>query len=165
MRRVPQDGSPAGGRRTGKGIPGGAAGRAYHDTALDYLDAVQDRQYVPAQVRVVLGYERGVTLIEAAKGQHDLALREGQLEQAQAALSEFVAQLPTHELVGSAKLQQGNLLVERARLKLQRAGQSTALDQTKLKSEARQLYAQAHAHFQGISAMLRTALEAFPKAT
>lgn len=75
----------------------------YFDTALDYLDELASSPLTPTSLKEVLTYERGLTLLKGASYQRDGALREKQLDEAQKALNEFIAQLPDHLLNTAAK--------------------------------------------------------------
>jgi len=97
----------------------------YFDTALEYLEQLATSPLTPANLKEILSYERGVTLVAGAKHQRDFTLREKSLDEAQKALDEFVAQQPNHPLTFSARSELGNLLVERGRLKLERTKKST----------------------------------------
>lgn len=136
----------------------------YFDTAIDYLDQMQSSPLAPAKLREVIGYERGVTLVDGAKHQRDFGLREKQLDEAQKALEEFVAQQPNHQLTFAANSQLGNLVVERARLKMERTKRPTEPNKDKLKGEAKELYAKAYAVFNGLETALKTKLEGYPTA-
>lgn len=135
----------------------------YFDTAIEYLEQLKTSPVAPAKIREVLGYERGVTLVDGAKHQRDFGLREKQLDEAQAALDEFVTQQPQHALAFSANSQLGNLVVERARLKIERAKRPTEPNKDKMRTEAKELYAKGFAVFNSLGEGLKTKLDAIPK--
>lgn len=137
--------------------------KGYYDVAIDYLDHLKTSPVAPQKVRETIGYERGVTLVDGAKHQRDFALREKQLDEAQAALEEFVAQQPNHDKTFSASSQLGNVVVERARLKLDRVKRPAEPNKEKLRSEAKELYAKGYATFNTLGDGLKTKLEAIPK--
>ncbi|MFO0817319.1 MAG: EF-hand domain-containing protein [Pirellulales bacterium] len=135
----------------------------YHDVAIEYLDQIANSPLVPASFKESLGYERGITLMEGARYQKDFALREKQLDAAQAALDQFVTAQPNHAMVFSAKSELGNLLVERADLKMERAKRPAEIQKDKLKTEARTLYDQAYKTFQALGEDIKKKLSQIPQ--
>lgn len=120
--------------------------RGYYDTAIDYLNMLKASKLAPADFQDTVHFELGTTLIEASRSQRDLALREKQLNEARDALTRFVSQYPNHPLVNSANSQLGNLLVERARIKMEQSRQPKG-DTAALLAAARQQYDEAHTVF------------------
>jgi tetratricopeptide (TPR) repeat protein len=120
--------------------------RGYYDTAVEYLERMKTSPLAPIELKEVLLYEMGTTLIEASRLQRDVALREKQLDEARNALQRFVGQHPDHALVASANSQLGNLMVERARIKVEQANRPRA-DKAALMGEAKQVYDEAYKVF------------------
>jgi hypothetical protein len=120
--------------------------RGYYDTAVDYLERMKTSRLAPIELKEVLLYELGTTLIEASRAQRDVAIRERQLDEARNALQRFVGQHPDHALVASANSQLGNLIVERARIKVEQANRSGA-DKAALLAEAKTIYEDAYKVF------------------
>src|SRR5207247_2540728 len=50
--------------------------RGYYDVAIDYLNSVADNPAVPVTFKETMLYERGLTLVQGAKFQRDIAIRE-----------------------------------------------------------------------------------------
>ncbi|MFM8252207.1 MAG: hypothetical protein ACKOBW_11475 [Planctomycetota bacterium] len=135
----------------------------YFDTALDYLDELASSPLTPASLKEVLTYERGLTLLKGASYQRDGALREKQLDEAQKALNEFIAQLPDHLLNTAAKGELGNVLMARAEFRLERVKRpSEAANRDKLTAEARELLGTAQKTYQTIEADLKAKLQGLP---
>ena len=134
----------------------------YYDTAIDYLDQVAGSSLVSASFKESVAYERGVTLMEGARSQKDFGLREKQLDAAQSAFNQFVTSQPAHPMQFSAKSALGDLMVERANLKLERIKRPTEPQKDKLRAEARDLYVQAQKLFDGLGDELRAKLKEFP---
>src|SRR5262249_15094688 len=112
-------------------------------------------------------YERGVTMIQASRYQKDFGLREKQLDEAQTVLRDFIAKQPKHPMVTSANSQLGNLLVERARMRVEKTKAKVApaaAQKATLLKEAREMYDQALKLFASMEADLKAKLEQFPKA-
>ena len=97
--------------------------RGYHDIALDYLAMMETSPLAPAELKEIIQYEKGVTLIEGSRAQRDQAIREKFLDDAQKLLKDFTDNPRTaqHALANSARNQLGNLIVERARMKVERS--------------------------------------------
>ncbi len=98
----------------------------YYDTALEYLNSIEGSPLVPVSFREVAAYERGVTNVLQASVERNLQSRENLLNEAQSQLQSFVNSNPDHYLVPAAKRQFGNLLVQRARIKVEE-GKKTPL--------------------------------------
>jgi hypothetical protein len=132
----------------------------YYDMAVEYLDRLQNSPSAPVELKEVLLYERGVTLIEGSGEQRDVSLRAKQLDDAQAALEQFLQQRPQHPLAMSAKSQLGNLLQKRATMLVDQArspgGQAK---QTQLLAEARKMYDDAYKVFVQASEDLKVKLQ------
>ncbi|MFO0904579.1 MAG: EF-hand domain-containing protein [Pirellulales bacterium] len=134
----------------------------YYDTAIDYLDQIANSPLVSDSFKQSIAYERGVTLMEGARHQKDFSLREKQLDAAQVAFDQFVKAQPAHPMFFSAKSELGNLMVERANLKLERIKRPSEAQKDKLRTEARDLYVQAQKLFDGLGDELRAKLKEFP---
>lgn len=130
--------------------------RGYYDTALEYLDTVQNN---PA-IKPTLQYEKGTTLIEASRVSRDAAIREKQLDEAQANLSDFLKSIPpTNPLSSSAQKQIGNLLVERARIVAERGRKKS--DKAEM-AKALELYKEAAKSFDTTQATIATEIKKIP---
>ncbi|HND52067.1 MAG TPA: hypothetical protein PLV92_06715, partial [Pirellulaceae bacterium] len=137
----------------------------YFDTALEYLDQLATSPLTPANLKEILSYERGATLVAGAKHQRDFTLREKQLDEAQKALDEFVAQQPSHPLTFSARSELGNLLVERGRLKMERGKKVTDKPgKDALAKEAYALYVKSAEIYESLEGELKKKLDGYPKA-
>ena len=137
--------------------------RKYFDTAIEYLDQMADSPISPTSFKETIPYERGVTLVEGAKYQRDFSLREKQLDSAQAALKEFLEKTPENNLSFAAKSQLGNVTVERARLKVERAKRPNEVaNKAKLHKESRVLYDDAYKVFHTLDDDLKERLKQIP---
>jgi len=132
--------------------------RGYHDMAVEYLNSMKTSRLAPVEIKEILLYELGTTLVEASKTQRDIAIREKQLDEAREALRRFIGMHSDHELASSANNQLGNLLVERARIKIELAkkpGEDTAT----LRSDAGGLYDEAFKVFERAKVDIKEKLE------
>ena len=138
----------------------GLRSRGYHDTALGYLQSLEVSRIAPSGILDVLDYERALTLVEASRVAGDLTERFKMLDEAQALLRNFIQIQASHPTVNAARSQLGNLIVERARIKVEQAksGNSDAL-----KAEARKLYDQAFKEFALLEEAVAGELDQIPK--
>lgn len=138
--------------------------RKYFDEALEYLDQIASNPAAPIEMKETLLFEKGVTLVEASREQRDPALREKALNDAQQLLNQFVGQRPDHEKVNAARSQLGNLIVERARVKVEDAKRTDDPQQKQLlQAEAAKLYEEGFQVFKALQDNVKTQLERIPK--
>jgi tetratricopeptide (TPR) repeat protein len=139
-------------------------GRGYYDVALDYLNTIEGNPSVPVAFKEMLQFERGLTLVQGAKHQRDIGIREKWLNDGQQVLNQFVTTQGNSPLVNSARSQLGNLLVERARLKMKKSERQVGEEKTKLFTEARGMYTEGKVVFEKLVDELREKLKLYPAA-
>ena len=116
--------------------------RGYHDMAIEYLQRIRTSPDCPADLKEVIDYEAGTTLV--AGSVFAGPLREQQLEQAGEYFKKFVQDHPNHELVASANTQlANNVLSERGRIKAELGAKPS-----KTEEEKKQLMAEARTYYQ-----------------
>jgi len=120
--------------------------KGFYDLALAYIDRMEKSNLAPQEFKESIGFEKARTMILAARLERDLPKREQQLDEAQTVLREFVATHANHHLSSSAQTQLGNLLVERARMKVEQIKRDPGTADTR-RPEARKLYEEAHKLF------------------
>ncbi|HJN07174.1 MAG TPA: hypothetical protein QF564_00665 [Pirellulaceae bacterium] len=135
--------------------------RKYFDEALQYLDQIAKNPAVPIELKESLLYEKGVTLVEASREQGDPGLREKALNDAQQLLNQFVGQRPDHAKANAARSQLGNLIVERARMKVEDAKKTD--NKQKLLAEASRLYEEGFQVFKALQESVKAQLDPIPK--
>lgn len=138
----------------------GLRNRGYHDTALDYLKSLETSRLLPAGMRDILGYETALTLVIASRSSGELEERYKMLDEAQTLLREFITTKSKHPKLYAARSQLGNLIVERARIKV---GEAKSGDALALKAEARKLYDQAFKECGVLEAAVSKELDLIPK--
>ncbi|MCO6453903.1 MAG: hypothetical protein J5I93_01195 [Pirellulaceae bacterium] len=156
-------GSPGGAVEPARDFLNALRENGFHDMAVEYLDRLQNNPAVPVELKEVLLYERGVTLIGGASEQRDASLRSKQLDDAQAALEQFVQQRPQHPLAMSAKINLGDLLQQRATMLVDQGkmpGNQAKLPE--LLGQARGMYEEAFKVFDLAQEDLRVKLEGIP---
>ncbi|MCE9527810.1 MAG: hypothetical protein K8R36_17340, partial [Planctomycetales bacterium] len=136
--------------------------RGYYDVAIDYLNTIEGNPNVPVTFKETLLFERGLTLVQGAKFQRDIAIREKWLDEAQKVLDQFITAQGNSPLVNSARSQLGNLLVERARLKMKKSEKQVGEAKTKLFVEARGMYTEGKTVFEKLVDELREKLKGYP---
>jgi tetratricopeptide (TPR) repeat protein len=138
--------------------------RGYYDIAVEYLDNIQNNPLVPPSFREVVLYEKGLTLVESSRRQRDMAVREKQLDQAQQMFKQFIETRQTNPLVTAANSQLGNLVVERARMKVEEAKATSDMAKKQaLLDAAKPMYEQATKLFTDLQEQVKVKLEAIPK--
>jgi len=123
--------------------------RGLHDVAVVYLDRMAADPRCPADLREVIDYEAGVSLMAGSRASRLAAPREKSLDDARARFEKFLAEHPNHSRASLAAGQLANLLVERGRIRAERARRPATLaaQRETLLAEAREFYTQAHAAF------------------
>lgn len=138
--------------------------RKYFDEALEYLDQIARNPAAPIELKETLLFEKGVTLVEASREQRDPVLREKLLNDAQQLLNQFVGQRPDHEKVNAARSQLGNLIVERARVKVEDAAKlDDGPEKQAARTAAAALYEEGYGVFKALQENVKTQLERIPK--
>lgn len=136
--------------------------RNYFDIALDYLASAEKDPSISDSFKETILYEKGTTLVQGAKLQRDSALREQQLDEAQKTLQQFITAKPQHLYAIAARSQLGNVIVERARNRVEKSKKVTAAEKATLQKQARDLYEQGGKVFTALVEELRTKLKSYP---
>lgn len=136
--------------------------RNYFDVALDYLTSAEKDPTLPDSFKETILYEKGTTLVQGARFQRDSTLREQQLDEARKVLNDFVKTEPQHLYAVAARSQIGNVLIERARSRVEKAHKLTAAEKQPLLKQARDLYEEASKTFTALVEELRTKLKTYP---
>ncbi|WP_092050656.1 tetratricopeptide repeat protein [Planctomicrobium piriforme] len=137
--------------------------RRYFDTALLYLDQVSAQKNLPPEVKQILPYERGQTLLQSAKELQNLDAQRKQLDAAQAAFEEFVKANPNHELAGRANTARGQILLEKARVDIWDGDKpSNAGNRDNFRQSARKAIASARKIFEEARNQHQAAWKKFP---
>jgi hypothetical protein len=136
----------------------------YYDTAVDYLELVQESPLVSTGFKEVLPYERAVTILRQAHSIRDFAVREKLLDAAYTSLRQFQAERSDHPLLMDARRESANVVVERARIKIERSKKpSEAANKALLLGDALKLFEEAQKLFAEQQAELKVRLESIPK--
>ena len=137
--------------------------RGYFDMALEYLDEMQGSTLAAPTFRESVLYEKGVTMIDAARAERDVVLREKQLDQAQSLLEQFVRERATHPRVNSARSKLGNVVVVRAGIRVERAKDAgSAAEKKTFLAEARKMYDEAEKVYIDLLGEIETRAQELP---
>jgi hypothetical protein len=146
--------------------------RDYYDMALQYLGQLQGNPLCPDDLKEVIDYEAGVTLMAASRTAG--SLREKQLDEALVRFKKFIQEQAEHSLVATANNQLANVLIQRGRIKSKLASSpsKSASQKKALTTEARTLFQEAQKVFEaaeeriyGQAKELAEAAKDDPKAT
>ena len=119
--------------------------RGLHDQALEYLNILRADAGLPANIKVLLDYEEGRTLIDEAAKSGDLVLREDLLKEARGKLEGFVKANPQLTETRDALVLMAKLLIERGHLAMLFSDESPDPVKREAKAaEARAAFTQAH---------------------
>ena len=140
--------------------------RGYYELALEYLDRLEASGIAEDDFRRTIDFQQGEVLIQAALQQRTLSRKQAELDRAQQEFEKFTADHPQHALAVTAQGRLGEIVMERARLLVAQANQTTTAPQRgeELRDQARQLFDEAATIFAGHKAQLRSQLEQIPKA-
>ena len=134
----------------------------YYDVAIEYLDTLPNNPAVPIEFKQTLPYERGITLVEGARFQRDPAIKDKWLDEAQTQLTEFVSGQEANLLAVNARSQLGNVIVERAKSRLEKSKKQTGDAKNQLLLESRKLFEEAIAIYTGQVNEIRERLKQYP---
>ncbi|MBW3540410.1 MAG: hypothetical protein KY476_09075 [Planctomycetes bacterium] len=140
----------------------GLRAKGYFDTAVEYLERIEAEPDVPPEVKTVIPYEKGVTLLAGSRTLSP-ELRAVELDKARAHFAAFSQANPEHPLSALANSEQAKILLENARIiiwKLQSPGDKG--NEPAMRDEARKLIAQARDVFQKAHDRYKAEYEKFP---
>ena len=118
--------------------------RGYYDTALEYMDDLDQSSDVSDETRVLLDLERGVTWQQRGAASRIPEDRDQFLSRAETNLQKFLRENPNHEQAAFANATLGELLFDRARTLIWQAdAESDPQKRSALQGQARTVIAQA----------------------
>jgi hypothetical protein len=123
-------------------------GKGYHDMAVEYLQRVQKSPGADEESQRRYSLELGSELLNAARAQDDLALRDQLIARALETLKTFAASNPDHPLVATAHQKIAETLLDRGRVLTARANFSR--DKDALCAQARSMLAEAAKYFAAV---------------
>lgn len=136
--------------------------RGWYDTALLYLEEVEQDPALPETIRTRLPFDQAQILLDGASATPDFGLRQERLKKAKRSLETFLSRNPGHPLVANASLQFGKLLMERGRIAALKAKQSfNRSNRDTLNQTARTHFQQAQSLLEKSRAQYQTQLDSF----
>ena len=142
----------------------GLRARQYFDWAILYLDQLQERSDLPADLRAIIPYERATTLSESAKHSVSPETQQRQFDQALGFLEQFTKESPNHPLAATANSTRAGLLLSKARVDVMQAKLPTNKDnRAEFQDKAREQITLARAVFEKAHDQYKSAWETFPK--
>ena len=96
----------------------GLRDKNYFDYAIFYLDQLALRKTLPDEIRVIIPYEKAVTLRENAKVLRSPEKQFEQLDQALAYLEQFTRDNPGHPITGDANSDRAQILLQKAEVEI-----------------------------------------------
>ncbi|MCP4786972.1 MAG: hypothetical protein GY878_25845 [Fuerstiella sp.] len=141
----------------------GLRSRNFFDTALEYVDNLDKRVDVSAELTETLDLERGVIYRKMAAASRVPEDREQALTRAEQALKKFTSEHPRNSRAAFANSELGELLFERARSLIWDAESPSNADKAgQLQQQARSLVEQAKAIYQTAHDQYEARYKAFP---
>ncbi len=135
---------------------------SYHDYALIYLDKLEKRADVPAEVKEVIPFEKAITLLAAAHRLTSPEAQTSQLDQARAYLEQFLKSSPGHAMAGRANTELANVIVGRGKVDvLKSKSPGNAAQKAELQKKARAHFAEARQVFQAAHDRYKEAFDKF----
>ena len=141
----------------------GLRDRGYYDTALSYIDLMEQQGKLPAELKQLLPYERAQTLLSSARDLNNVDAQRQRLDAAEAAFQQFAKAAPDHPLAAQANTWRGRILFEKARVEIFEAEDpSQASNRLGLQAKARALLTEARKVLDAAVAQNKKAFEKFP---
>jgi cellulose synthase operon protein C len=123
--------------------------RQYFDLAIDYLRQIEEDPATPADVKAIVPYEKGRTLLAESRTLQNQDARQAQLDEAQAMFEAFVQGAPDHPLNGQANTERARILLDKARMEVYAADEpANQGNREAFRGRARQYIQQARDVFQ-----------------
>jgi len=123
--------------------------RQYFDMAMAYMDTLEERKEVPADIKTIIPYERAVTLLQSSNYVQNPEAQTEQLDQAQAHLEKFIKNSPNHALVPRANTELANIMLGKARVLIWESKSPSNVDnRLKFQQDARKLIQDARKIYQ-----------------
>lgn len=123
--------------------------RDYFDYAILYLEELEGRSDLSAEVREVLSYERGMTLLDNARSSRDPETQGRLYDEARVQFEKFLKDHPEHPLAGSANTEVAQVFTGKAQaLVLQANSPNNSGRRAELQQQARGFLGEARKVFQ-----------------
>ena len=142
----------------------GLRDRDYHDYALLYLEQLEKRSDVPADVKEVIPFEKAITLLRGAQALRNPEAQTRQLDQARVYFEQFLKASPNHPEAGEANTELANVIVSRGKVEvLQSRSPGNVAQKGDFQKKARAHFAEARKVFQAAHDRFKEAYGKFDK--
>ena len=136
-------------------------GKGYHDMAVEYLERLLKSHGTNQDFKRQLSLELGSALLDAARSQADLALRDQWIARGLETLKTFVQANPSDPSVATARLKIAETLLERGRAIIARTNVSR--DKESLRAQARAMLQEAAQYFTAVEKDRLAQFQALPQ--
>jgi hypothetical protein len=136
----------------------------YYDYALLYLENLEKRSDIPSDIKEVIPYEKGITLVEGAKRETSPEGQTKQLDLARGFLDQFLKASPNHPNAGKANTELANVIVGKGKVEvLQAKSPSNSGQKGEHQKKARAYFDEAKKVFQAAHDRYKEAYDKFDK--
>lgn len=138
--------------------------RRYYDYAMLYLDELEQRPDVPAEVRQAIPFEKATTLQQSARLIRNPDVKAEQLTQAEALLEQFVNANPLHPKAAQANSERARILLGRAQVETwQSRSPANSSKKAEYQARAREYVQKARNIFQQAHDQYLARWQSFPR--
>lgn len=138
--------------------------RDYHDYAILYLEKLESRADVPAEIKEIIPFEKAITLVEGARQVRSPEVQTKQLDQARGYLEQFLKASPTHPQAGRANTELANVIVGKGKVEVMQSKAPGNVGQKgDFQKKARVHFAEARKVFQAAHDRYKEAYDKFDK--
>ncbi|MSR60269.1 MAG: hypothetical protein EXS05_21955 [Planctomycetaceae bacterium] len=142
----------------------GLRDRDYHDYAIMYLEQLEQRSDVPADVKEVIPYEKAVTLLDGVRSVRSPEAQGRQLDQAREFLEQFLKASPDHANSAQASTELAKVYEGKGRVDaLQSRSPGNAGQKAQFQQKARSHFAEARQVYQAAQARFKSEYDKFDK--
>ena len=129
-----------------------------------YLEKLEMRTDVPADIKEVIPYEKGQTLIDGARREHSPEGQNRQLDLARGFLEQFLKASPNHPNAGKANTELANVIVGKGKVEvLLSKSPGNVAQKLEHQNQARAYFAEARQRFQAAHDRYKEAYDKFDK--
>ena len=141
----------------------GLRDRGFYDITLVYLDKLEQRSDLPAEIKERIPYERAQTLLASVRELSSVDAQRQQLDAAEAAFEQFAKASPGNPLAATANTWRGRILFEKARVEIFECDDpANQMKRKDYQAKARRLLNEARRLFEQAAAQNKKALDEFP---
>ncbi|MFN6106832.1 MAG: hypothetical protein ACK5EA_20590 [Planctomycetaceae bacterium] len=138
--------------------------RDYFDYALFYIDELEARPNLDAELRQTLTYERGATLLAQAERTRDSDAQQKLFDEARGQFEKFVKEYPQHPLAGAANSEIAEVVMGKARALVWQANSpNNSGRKDELRKQARDLLVEARRVYQAAFERYKAEHDSFDK--